>query len=134
MGGNQYVDPTWALIDVLLTFDADDRVQWFRAEADFERWQECLERKHADCDHALRRFAFERDAWGTLAKEFAESPGHTAYACKHRNMFESLRIDLQMKFDNVAVPILRPMCPTETISDRVLIWREDQEKYFSFDW
>ncbi|KAE9395260.1 hypothetical protein BT96DRAFT_997764 [Gymnopus androsaceus JB14] len=90
--------------------ETNDRVQWFRAEADFEHWQECLERKHADCDCALRRFAFEQDAWDTLAKEFAESPGHAAYACKHRDMFKSLHIN-QTKFDNVA----------------------DQEKSFSFN-
>jgi len=108
-------------------------VQWFRAEADFERWQECLERKHAECDRALRRFAFERDAWASLAKEFAETPGHGAYAREHHDIFESLRVDLQMKFNSVAVPILRLTSPSETIADRVLIWRTDQEKYFAFD-
>ncbi|KAE9389521.1 hypothetical protein BT96DRAFT_1003160 [Gymnopus androsaceus JB14] len=111
--------------------ETNDRVQWFRAEADFERWQECLKRKHAECDRALRRFAFKRDAWALLAKEFAESPGHGAYAREHRDIFESLRVDLQMKFDSVAVPILRPTSPSETIADRVLIWRTDHEKWAS---
>ncbi|KAJ3712824.1 hypothetical protein C8R42DRAFT_567538, partial [Lentinula raphanica] len=43
--------------------DKSDSVQWFRAEADMERWQEQLEIKHAEFLRLIASFTKHRDAW-----------------------------------------------------------------------
>lgn len=111
----------------------DDRVQWFRAEADFERKQEMLESKHAEFERALRRFAWDRDTWATLSEGYSDTPGHRAYAREHSDMFESLRLDLEMKYNYGAIPFLSKRSSGETLASRVIQWRQEEEKHFDFD-
>ncbi|KAJ3717726.1 hypothetical protein C8R42DRAFT_547207, partial [Lentinula raphanica] len=70
--------------------DKNDSVQWFRAEADMERWQEQLEIKHAEFLRLIASFTTHRNAWESLAKSYSDSPGHLAYAREHQDMFDSL--------------------------------------------
>lgn len=112
----------------------DDRVQWFRAEADFERKQEMLESKHAEFERALRRFAWDRDTWATLSNKYSATPGHCAYAREHADMFESLRLDLEMKYSHGAIPFLSRRSTGETLASHVVQWRREEEKHLAFDW
>ncbi|KAK1234885.1 hypothetical protein PQX77_001902 [Marasmius sp. AFHP31] len=114
--------------------DTCDRVQWMRSEADFERWQEQLERKHAEFMRSIAFFANARDTWKTLASdECSSTPGHRAYAKEHSDMYETLRLDCEVKYKACAIPILLNIPSGKTLADQVLRFRETENKYFRFD-
>ncbi|KAJ3834035.1 hypothetical protein F5878DRAFT_665121 [Lentinula raphanica] len=113
--------------------DKSDSVQWFRAEADMERWQEQVEIKHAEFLRLIASFTKHRDAWDILATRSSPLPGHRAYALERRTMFENLRIDAQDKFRNSAIPFLRCSSTSDTLSDRIIQWRAQEEKLFKFN-
>lgn len=112
---------------------AGDSIQWFRAEADYERSLERLEQKHGDFEQLIRQFAFDRNAWLRLSSEFSSTPGHVAYAKEHSNMYDTLRADAEMKYKHGAIPFLRKRAVGETLSDRVLMWRSEENKLFTYD-
>ncbi|KAJ7697398.1 hypothetical protein B0H17DRAFT_1130376 [Mycena rosella] len=65
-----------------------DRVQWFRAEAEMQRWQEQLEAKLAELRTTIRSFAAYKIAWAKMADLQASSDiGHIAYAKQKSWMF-----------------------------------------------
>lgn len=111
---------------------ADDRIQWFRAEADFERWQERVESLHAEFTRMIDRFTKDRDSWASLATKHSTTAGHVAYAKEHADMFESLRLDAELKFKQVRLDFLTTSVG-ETLADRVLLWRANQETAFRFN-
>ncbi|KAK1224256.1 hypothetical protein PQX77_012834, partial [Marasmius sp. AFHP31] len=114
--------------------DVCDRVQWTRAEAAFERWQEQLERKHAEFMRCIAFFASARDTWQTLSTEqYSSTPGHRAYAREHSDIYETLRVDCENKYKACAIPILHNIPGGQTLSDQVALFREAENKYFSFD-
>ncbi|KAJ3772331.1 hypothetical protein FB446DRAFT_643696 [Lentinula raphanica] len=113
--------------------DKNDSVQWFRAEADMERWQEQLEIKHAEFLRLIASFTTHRNAWESLAKSYSDSPGHLAYAREHRDMFDSLRADAEEKYRTCALPFLRRRESGESLQDRILLWRRGEEKLFKWD-
>ena len=117
----------------LMFFITDDRVQWFRAEANFEHWQERVKSLHAEFEQVIARFAKEHDTWTTLATQFASTPGHVAYAKEHTDIFKSLRLDTEMKFKHARIDFLNTSA-SETLADRVLLWQKNQERAFGFDW
>ncbi|KAK7001784.1 peptidase S8/S53 domain-containing protein [Favolaschia claudopus] len=58
-----------------------DSIQWFRAEAEMQRWREEVERILAEYRTTLRSFSKYAAIWTELAKEQdASRPGHIAYA------------------------------------------------------
>ncbi|KAJ7836581.1 hypothetical protein B0H14DRAFT_2589646 [Mycena olivaceomarginata] len=59
-----------------------DRVQWFRAEAEMQRWQEQGKQKLAELLRTNRSFLKMADTWITLASQTTQAcrPGHSAYA------------------------------------------------------
>ncbi|KAJ3982182.1 hypothetical protein F5890DRAFT_1476343 [Lentinula detonsa] len=120
----------FAIADSLLP---ENRVQWFRAEADFERWQEQIEIKHAEFQRVIASFTYYRDAWMRLSSQYSLTPGHRAYAREHSDMFESLRMDAEAKYDQCCIDILKKVRPGHTLADRILLWRAGEEKMFSFD-
>ncbi|KAF8135240.1 hypothetical protein K438DRAFT_1640334, partial [Mycena galopus ATCC 62051] len=66
-----------------------DKVQWFRAEAEMERWREQIEMKLAEWRTTMWSFAKYRDVWTELAKQ--EDPhdiGYIAYATQQAAIFE----------------------------------------------
>ncbi|KAL0060346.1 hypothetical protein AAF712_012851 [Marasmius tenuissimus] len=93
-----------------------DRVQWTRAEAAFECWQEQLERKHAEFMRCIASFA-----------------SHRAYAKEHSDMYETLRVDWETKYKACGIPILHNIPSGKTLSDQVAQFREVENKYFTFD-
>lgn len=80
----------------------------------------------------IDRFTKDRDSWITLATKHSSTPGHVAYAKEHDDMFESLRMDAKMKFKQVRLDFLTTSAG-ESLSDRVLLWRENQETAFAFN-
>ncbi|KAJ7798689.1 hypothetical protein B0H14DRAFT_3092881 [Mycena olivaceomarginata] len=56
-----------------------DRVQWFRAEAEMQRWQEQKEQKLAELLRTNRSFLKMEATWTALASDSATA-GHRAYA------------------------------------------------------
>ncbi|KAJ3753403.1 hypothetical protein EV360DRAFT_87832 [Lentinula raphanica] len=112
----------------------NNRIQWARAEADFERWQEEVEKKHGDFMRVIRASAYARDAWTILAQTpHASSPGHVAYAREHSDMLESLRSDAEAKYMQCGIPGLRNLSKGKTLADNVLKWRQEEEKHFNFN-
>ncbi|KAJ7799913.1 hypothetical protein B0H14DRAFT_2616624 [Mycena olivaceomarginata] len=65
-----------------------DRVQWFRAEAEMQRWQEQGEQKLAELLRTNRSFLKMEDTWTALASQNAQTkPGHSAYAKQKATMY-----------------------------------------------
>ncbi|KAJ3768299.1 hypothetical protein FB446DRAFT_792422 [Lentinula raphanica] len=114
--------------------ETNNRIQWARAEADFERWQEEVEKKHGDFMRVIAASAYARDAWLELAQTpHASSPGHIAYAKEHSDMFESLRSDAQVKYEHCGIPGLRNIYKGGTLADNVSKWCQEEEKHFNFN-
>ncbi|KAK7021678.1 hypothetical protein R3P38DRAFT_2533474, partial [Favolaschia claudopus] len=63
-----------------------DRVQWFRAEAEMQRWQEQGEQKLAELLRTNRSFLKMEDTWQVLGKR-NNQPGHAAYAKQKAAMY-----------------------------------------------
>ncbi|KAJ6484787.1 hypothetical protein C8R45DRAFT_931231 [Mycena sanguinolenta] len=58
-----------------------DRVQWFRAEAEMQRWQEQKEQKLVELLRTIRSFFKMQEIWTQLVNRHAsDHPGHCAYA------------------------------------------------------
>ncbi|KAJ3780411.1 hypothetical protein GGU10DRAFT_337196 [Lentinula aff. detonsa] len=112
---------------------AGNHVQFFRAEADYETWQEELERKHADFVFLIGSFTKQRDDWAILAKNFSSTPGHVAYAKEHSNMFEALRADAGLKYKRCGIGFLVNTPLGEQLDRRIMAWRAQEEKHFAFD-
>ncbi|KAJ6563365.1 hypothetical protein DFH09DRAFT_1477218 [Mycena vulgaris] len=65
-----------------------DRVQWFRAEAEMQRWQEQKEQKLVELLRAIRSFVKMQSVWSQLGESQANQPGHAAYARQKAWMYE----------------------------------------------
>ncbi|KAJ7809343.1 hypothetical protein B0H14DRAFT_3151655 [Mycena olivaceomarginata] len=80
---------TFRVLNVLnLTTPQGDRVQWFRAEAEMQRWQEQGEQKLAELLRTNRSFLKMEDTWTALALQNAPTkPGHSAYAKQKAAMY-----------------------------------------------
>ena len=80
----------------LILHSAGDRVQWFRAEAEMERWREELEAKQADFLRCIRTFRKMADVWQTLSTGgpgYCGEPGEMgriAYAKQKSAMFREM--------------------------------------------
>jgi len=68
-------------------------VQWFRAEAEMERWREEWEAKQADFLRCIRTFDKMADVWQTLSARDPErlsERGRMAYAKQKSAMFQEM--------------------------------------------
>jgi len=68
-------------------------VQWFRAEAEMERWREEWEAKQADFLRCIRTFGKMADVWRTLSAcepEHLSDRGRIAYAKQKSAMFQGM--------------------------------------------
>lgn len=72
----------------IVTRGTGDTIQWFRAEAEMERWREQVEILLADWWTTIRSFAMYRETWTRLAEmQNPEDIGHIAYAKQKADMF-----------------------------------------------
>ncbi|KAK1224325.1 hypothetical protein PQX77_012776 [Marasmius sp. AFHP31] len=109
--------------------EESDKVQFFRAEAEYERVREELEYKHSCFGNVIRYHAAKRDLWRScLGKGMGN--GHEAYAREHADMFEALRLDGEAKLQRCGVSILLDISNGETLAERVTVFREMEEKHF----
>ncbi|KAJ3791868.1 hypothetical protein GGU11DRAFT_750925 [Lentinula aff. detonsa] len=114
--------------------ETNNRIQWARSEADFERWQEQLEVKHADFMRFIRYAAYARDVWFKLAQgPCSSSLGHIAYGREHSNMWESLCAEVEGRYNHCRIPGLWIVTKGKTFVDNVAQWRQEEEKHFSFN-
>ncbi|KAK1223400.1 hypothetical protein PQX77_013726 [Marasmius sp. AFHP31] len=98
-----------------------DRVQWFRAKAERERWQEMLEKLEADFRNCIRHFGKMRDTWEMLGSESATLDkhslfGHCAFARRQGAMYNKLDTTAQTTFTNLG---FEDLPPGEILADRV---------------
>ncbi|KAF9521239.1 hypothetical protein CPB83DRAFT_911799 [Crepidotus variabilis] len=66
-----------------------DSVQWFRAEAEMQRWQKQIAIKQAEFLRVISTFFRMSDVWGKLGS-LALDPGAIAYAKKKAYMFSEM--------------------------------------------
>jgi hypothetical protein len=57
----------------------DNSIKFFCSEAEFQRWQEQVEIKHAELHHVIKYFGRFETIWLLVAKA-GSSPGDAAYA------------------------------------------------------
>jgi hypothetical protein len=68
--------------------DAGDRVQWFRAEAEMQRWQEQVEQKLVELLRTARSFTKMQAVWLALAeRQPSHRRGAAAYARQKAEMY-----------------------------------------------
>ena len=105
-----------------------DRVQWFRAEAEMQRWQEQVEGKLAELLRTIRSFGKMKDIWTKLSCMQADDlPGHVAYAKRQAAIYARLECDSKKKLGDVGYKQLLSM--EGTIVDFVLAKRVEEQAF-----
>ncbi|KAJ3966145.1 hypothetical protein EV361DRAFT_595678 [Lentinula raphanica] len=111
-----------------------DRVQFFRAEAEFERWREQLEIKHAELERCIRGFGYTQNVWTCASQDVMHSPtaGHVAYAKRRAAVEGQLQTRSQTGLIKHGLPALCNQSSVEQISigERVLAWRANENARF----
>ncbi|THU76142.1 hypothetical protein K435DRAFT_903305 [Dendrothele bispora CBS 962.96] len=99
------------------------RVQFFRDEAQMERWQEQVEIKHAEFHRAIKYFGRFSEIWTNLAhkSDTQNKPGHAAYARKQAGMYINLKNECETLFKAAATidETLREIPEGNTLSDQL---------------
>ncbi|KAF9553842.1 hypothetical protein CPC08DRAFT_727604 [Agrocybe pediades] len=78
--------------------EESDSVQWFRAEAEMQRWQEEVEIKQAEFLRCIRSFSSMSEKWTQLGKLNSHSPGRMAYTKKRAAQYTLLGHDAKTLF------------------------------------
>ncbi|KAJ6569839.1 hypothetical protein DFH09DRAFT_1080569 [Mycena vulgaris] len=65
-----------------------DQVQWFRAEAEMQRWKEQKEQKLVELLWTIRSHVKMQSVWSQLGDSHANQPGHATYARQKAWMYE----------------------------------------------
>ncbi|KAJ3495980.1 hypothetical protein NLJ89_g10547 [Agrocybe chaxingu] len=104
-----------------------DRVQFFRAEAEVQRWQEELEIKQADFMRCIRTFATLSSIWARLSST-SSSAGAAAYARKRSAMYKEMEHDARRHF--TAIGFHHLVASLDTANPKLLAEyiREERQK------
>jgi hypothetical protein len=118
-------------------FIIENRVQWFRCEAQFEHWKEEIEIKHAELHRGITYFGMMKEVWeavgsknGSLA---ANAPGHTAkneylgakaYALRTAGMYQRLKKRMAEVLRDTGIELLKDIPKGKRLVDQVYAWRE----------
>ncbi|KAF4609782.1 hypothetical protein D9613_011934 [Agrocybe pediades] len=78
--------------------DESDSIQWFRAEAEMQRWQEEHEIVQAQFVRCIRAFHTMSKVWTRMSDDATASPGHQCYARKMAARYSRLEIEARGKF------------------------------------
>ncbi|KAJ7743252.1 hypothetical protein DFH07DRAFT_777464 [Mycena maculata] len=79
-----------------------DRVQWFRAEAEMQRWQEQWEQKLVELLRTRRSFSKMESVWAQLADmQPSEAHGAKAYARQKAAMYARRKSEAEMQVKKV---------------------------------
>jgi hypothetical protein len=103
----------------------DHSIKFFRSAAEFERWQEQVEIKHAELHRAVKYFLSFQTIWLELANA-SPSAGHLAYARCTAAMYGGLKAEIEDIIKQVALPKMRTIPHSATLADQALAWREKE--------
>jgi hypothetical protein len=103
----------------------DNSIKFFRSEAEFQRWQEQVEIKHAELHRAVKYFLSFQTIWLELANA-SPSAGHLAYARCTAAMYGGLKAEIEDIIKQVALPKMRTIPHSATLADQALAWREKE--------
>ena len=116
-----------------------DRMQWFRAEAEMERWREEWEAKQANFLRCIRTFSKMADVWQTLSTQEPEGrskaceTGRIAYAKQKSAMFREMEHHAKDTFRSAGygelIDNLIDQQVGKTLADFVLAERSDPKYY-----
>jgi hypothetical protein len=115
------------LLIFTLTNIVENRVQCARAEAEFLRWNEQVELKHAEILR-LRTYNMSfRSIWLTLAERWEScKPGMAAYARRKADRFQKMVANVDAEWEGVGVPELCNIPSDKTLVDQVLARRKSE--------
>nr|GAT44329.1 predicted protein [Mycena chlorophos] len=105
-----------------------DRVQWFRAEAEMQRWREQREQKIAELLRARRSFLRMAQTWNTLADLNAEKPGYSAYGHQKAAMFTRMAREVEERIKEAGYGEL--LAPDAKLVDWVAARRKAEDLEF----
>lgn len=111
-----------------------DRIQWFRAEAEWRRWLEQIEIKHAEFMRCIKSFEKMKQVWTSLAEYHSDDsrPGHVAYARQKAAMYGRMQQECTTRYNSCGVPILvRKNVVDSTLADRVALYRQQEEAWMA---
>ena len=84
-----------------------DRVRWFRARADMERWQEEVIILREEFRRTYRTFMFFSNAWRKSGLQFAESKvGYHAYALGRASIYLASAVQCKEHFESIEKEVL----------------------------
>lgn len=106
-----------------------DRVQWFRAEAEMQRWQEQKEQKLVELLRTIRSFVKMQSVWSQLGDSHANQPGHAAYARQKAWMYERRAEDARNLIRLGGYQTL--LSPTANVIEFIEGERRKEEQYLS---
>jgi hypothetical protein len=115
----------------------EDAVQWYRAEADMDRWQEQYVRKHADFHRSIKYCHAFSEIWRSMAKESddlkaVEGLGKAAYARRAGAIWEELGRRASAAFKKVGLPELVYIPSGKKLHDQVRDWQQSEiDQHFS---
>jgi len=109
----------------LISFHAEDRVQWHRAWAEMQRWMEEFEMKHAEFIRCIETFRTMQQAWGTVAKRCTH-PGYAAFARRQSDMYLTLREDAESLFKLKGEPRFSGISDIKSLIPVVRQFRESE--------
>lgn len=111
---------------------SEERVKFFRDEAEMERWREQVEIKHAEFARVIRAFQKSNEIWSAIAisKPSSLTPGHSAYARKVAMRYALMARDAQDRFSACGIPVLRDINEGVTLADTIQAWRAHEAMRF----
>lgn len=110
----------------------EERVKFFRDEAEMERWREQVEIKHAEFARIIRAFQKSNEIWIAIAnsKTSSPTPGHTAYARKVAMQYALMTRDARDRFAACGIPVLEDIDEGLTLADKIKAWRAHEAMRF----
>lgn len=84
------------------------QVQWFRAEAEFFRWLEQLERKHFEFLRLIRSFEWNANLWRLRSDYSDPDSAPQAFCSRQSDVYGALASDACTLFRKVAEPSILP--------------------------
>jgi hypothetical protein len=120
----------WICFTILLIGDS---VQFFRAEAEMQRWQEEWESKQADFLRCIRAFHKSSDVWKELSQT-ASHDGEIAYANKKSAMFKEMANLATSEFIAAGYEDrLATLAGDKSLADLVMADRVDPENAVAYE-
>jgi hypothetical protein len=115
----------------ILSLATGDRVQFFRAQAEMERWQEQFEIKHAEFMRCIKTFQSLKDIWNTLAINGSRGPeiGSTAFARRQSAMFAQMENECREHYKAIGEPFFVNLPPDITLAQRVSEFRQKEKAW-----